>query len=62
MREKLNLIISRGTIFHPSIKDFNDEELTNDLKNDNPNIVSAHIFQKKRKWYLFKPSDSGNDL
>ena len=46
IEEKTNLNIVKGTIFHNSLTETNDQELTNDLKQDNPNIVNAHIFTK----------------
>ena len=38
---------SKGIIHHPSLADSNNDELLNDLKDDNENIVDAHIFTKK---------------
>ena len=38
---------SKGIIHHPSLTDTNNDELLNDLKEDNENIVDAHIFTKK---------------
>ena len=46
IEEKTNLNIVKGTIFHNSLTETNDHELTNDLKQENPNVVNAHIFTK----------------
>ena len=44
--EKTQFNTCKGTIFHHSLRETTDEELTEDLKRDNPNVVEAHIFTK----------------
>ena len=46
INERQNLNTVKGTINHPSIAETNEEELLEDLRNDNKNIVSVFIFKK----------------
>ena len=45
--ECINKNSTKGIVHHPSFTDSNNEELLEDLKQDNPNIINAHIFTKK---------------
>ena len=38
---------TKGIVHHPSFEDTNDQELLNDLQEDNENILSVHIFNRK---------------
>ena len=45
--ECINKNSTKGIVHHPSFTDSNNKELLEDLKQDNPNIINAHIFTKK---------------